>query len=584
MSRIYEPARQLGTYFVLGWENSKIPVVKVVTMKSCSQFKIIILMLSCLAPFQLAFADVGPFIKTKWGQGRDYQAACPEQNGAKTYPGCTTLAAAQILYYYQHQSTPEKDMSYGLDHKGLSGPDIQGRSLNLKLTQFNYDWDEMTLDVSGASSSKINATAEFIYHVGVSLTAQFGGGQGSSATGRQIENAFRGCWGFNKKSRRSMTIISKTAFRLNDREFDAMIKAELDAGRPVMYMAQEATTNVGHAFIIDGYRNSDGKVHVNFGWGGHGNGYYQSAKLVDPSNRSWTREPMIYLGLEPSDGYAALMAPSKATKENFSWNGTGSIISYSSGTKTGYGLTKDEARIHPSRENPMVVFQWEIDQRDGKRLEIDVEQSYQGTATITYGLWNDRSKDKTYPNVTLPFVLDPAKDKKSVEDQSYYVIAVRFNSNPKQSAAVYAECSNKAGSIGSSQDENGFLVDGLEWQGNASVISYSSGTQTGYGLDHDETAIHPQSKASVVFFQWEIDGSDGTKLVIDCDTVKTATIQYGVWSERGQDIIKREVSLPFTLDPKADNLSNADGEYYVIKVSFQSQSSTTGAVTAKTKK
>jgi hypothetical protein len=105
-----------------------------------------------------------------------------------------------------------------------------------------------------------------------------------------------------------MTIISKTVFCFSDDK----IKAELDPGRPVMYMAQEAKTNVGHAFGIDGNRNSDGKAHVNFGWGGHGHGYYDSGAMTDRSNRSWNREPMIYL----KTGAAPQMANTTSSKSS----------------------------------------------------------------------------------------------------------------------------------------------------------------------------------------------------------------------------------------------------------------------------
>jgi hypothetical protein len=250
------------------------------------------------------------------------------------------------------------------------------------------------------------------------------------------ENAFRATWGFHNKSRRAMTIISKSAFRLSDQQFDSTIKSELDAGRPVMYMAQEAKQNIGHAFIIAGYRSSDGKVHINFGWGGYGNGYYSSATLTDPSGRSWNREPMIYLGLESESGYAALMAPASATAPNYSWNGTGSIISFSSGNKIGYGLDKDEAAIHSSSSSAVVFFQWEIDSRDGHKLVIDAKGMK--TATIRYGVWSHRSQDIMKKNVSLPYTIDPKKDNVSYADGEYYVISVSFEKAPAKSIAVTA--------------------------------------------------------------------------------------------------------------------------------------------------
>ena len=75
-----------------------------------------------------------------------------------------------------------------------------------------------------------------------------------------------------------MSVISKEAFGYSDQEWADLIRAELDAGRPVLYMATEPG-GAGHAFVIDGYRD-DGLVHVNFGWGGYGNGYYDANVLA----------------------------------------------------------------------------------------------------------------------------------------------------------------------------------------------------------------------------------------------------------------------------------------------------------------
>jgi hypothetical protein len=127
---------------------------------------------------QSARADVGPLIKTRWGQGGKYQGACPQKGREQSYPGCTSLASAQILYYYKYQRSASRDVSYQLDHAGLSGPDIQARTLSLDLTSYSYDWSQMALDAERAEASNAHATAQFIYHVGVSLNAQFGGGQG----------------------------------------------------------------------------------------------------------------------------------------------------------------------------------------------------------------------------------------------------------------------------------------------------------------------------------------------------------------------------------------------------------------------
>ena len=76
----------------------------------------------------------------------------------------------------------------------------------------------------------------------------------------------------------------------------------------------------------------------------------------------------------------------------------------------------------------VVFFQWEIDNRDGTRLMLKADGI--SHATVTYGPWNDRSKDVTHRHVPFPFILDPKQDGFSVEDQEYYVIAVRFEQKP----------------------------------------------------------------------------------------------------------------------------------------------------------
>ena len=67
--------------------------------------------------------------------------------------------------------------------------------------------------------------------------------------------------------------------------------------------------------------------------------------------------------------------------------------------------------------------------------------------------------------------------------------------------------------------------------------------------------------------------------MLDAEGMGEATITYGAWGSREQDVT-RTVALPYTLDPAADGKSTADGEYYVIKVAFDEAPSQATAVTA----
>ncbi len=266
------------------------------------------------------------------------------------------------------------------------------------------------------------------------------------------------------------------------------------------------------------------------------------------------------------------------TATEYTWNGNASIISMTSETDTGYGLDMDMSRIHPGNAKPVVFFQWEIDGRDGRRLEIKGGSK----ATITYGSWGDRTNDRTYKNVTLPFVLDPAKDGKNVSDGQYYVVAVKYEDEPGAKTDVVATTTDAAASSATSEKAEPVSVDGHTWNGNASVISHSSGSKTGYGLNFDIANIHPTSASNpVVFFQWEVSAADGNTLEISADGMTKATITYGTWSNRDADVTKT-VNLPYTIDPAADGLTVQDGSWFVIKVAFDSKPATKTAVWAKT--
>ena len=66
----------------------------------------------------------------------------------------------------------------------------------------------------------------------------------------------------------------------DDDEWTELVYDELKNKRPVLYGGMDNTFG-GHAFVLDGIDN-EGKVHVNWGWDGTADGYYQLLKL-DPN-------------------------------------------------------------------------------------------------------------------------------------------------------------------------------------------------------------------------------------------------------------------------------------------------------------
>ncbi len=268
-----------------------------------------------------------------------------------------------------------------------------------------------------------------------------------------------------------------------------------------------------------------------------------------------------------------------------SWNGNASIIHFngssavSDGSKK-FGVNMDITRIHPdgfqTDKKPVVFFQWQVDLDKGKNLEISAP-GYNGKATISYGPWNKENKDKrSYFNVSFPFILNPSKDF-THENGNWYVIAVSFYEKVNTVITVKAEAVNKPGSSYTSNTFQEVLVSlsgPRSWTGNGSIISRTveSSSDEDFSINIDWAYVESvTSPASVVFFQWEVDKRDGTKLEISSDDncVSQARLVYGPWNDRSRDISQVK-KLPYKLDPTLNayplEVNEDNGPWYVVAV------------------
>ena len=77
-----------------------------------------------------------------------------------------------------------------------------------------------------------------------------------------------------------------------------LIYNELSMGRPVFYAGNSPTFG-GHAFVIDGY-DSTGRVHINWGWRGSDDGYYD-IDLTEGEN-NYSKNQSMVIGIMPPSG------------------------------------------------------------------------------------------------------------------------------------------------------------------------------------------------------------------------------------------------------------------------------------------
>jgi len=211
---------------------------------------------------------VDPLMTSRWWQRPLYNNYCPYDSvsHARTVTGCVATAMAQIMRYWQWPEVGYGSHSYEWSHYGTISADFGDTY---------YNWDQMPDTLSYAcTSEEIDAVATLMYHAGVSVDMMYdpeGSGAYTASSGDLgfpcAENAYKTYFRYNPM------LQSRHKSAYTDTEWDSLMRAELDAGRPVHYGAAEPYIHSGHVFVIDGY-DSLGMFHVNWGWGGRYDAWY----------------------------------------------------------------------------------------------------------------------------------------------------------------------------------------------------------------------------------------------------------------------------------------------------------------------
>lgn len=246
-----------------------------------------------------ATVETGPLLgDIRWGQGNPYNYLCPYSTTKNelSATGCVATAMAQIMKYYKWPVTGTGSNSYSFNTL-----DSQTRTISVNFGQTKYKWDKM-LDSYGstATADEDTAAAQLVYHCGVAVNMQYGIPEngGSSATSTDAGLAFKNHFGYDE----DLQSYSRMYFTTST--WNNMIIKEIDAGRPVIYSG--SSDKGGHTFVCDGY-NSDGYFHINWGWDGNANGYYE-LNILNPdyvgtggSADGYSQDQEIITGIQKPD-------------------------------------------------------------------------------------------------------------------------------------------------------------------------------------------------------------------------------------------------------------------------------------------
>ena len=200
--------------------------------------------------------------------------------------GCVATAGAIVMKHHGYPAKGTGSHSYTWNGKTLTAN-----------FEHDYDWASMPAKYDGTNDAAFDGVARLMADLGVAVEMQYAKNGSGAYIGNMI-SALQTYFGYSK-----LTYLAS----IDDMEaeaWNAKLRGEIDANRPILYSASDASAG-GHSFIIDGYK--DESFSVNWGWGGYCNGFYRIGALNPESAGKPTGDKYIMgqtavIGLQPSDG------------------------------------------------------------------------------------------------------------------------------------------------------------------------------------------------------------------------------------------------------------------------------------------
>lgn len=250
-----------------------------------------------------ASEGVSPILNSiQWGQSKPYNNLCPLYRGERTATGCVATAMAQVMKFYSFPDKGRGYVSYKTSTNRLNVTHDFSKDL--------FDWSNM-LDsyVSDYTVQQANAVAVLMASCGASVEMDYGISNqgGSGAYQYRLLNGYIENFGYDDDAALAIRNFCSTE------DWHNLLINELNAGRPVNYRGASMRDG-GHSFVIDGYRmgvNQYPDYHVNWGWDGVCDGYYQIVNLHPQedgnyaTNNPFSESQQMTIGIMPEDGIAA---------------------------------------------------------------------------------------------------------------------------------------------------------------------------------------------------------------------------------------------------------------------------------------
>lgn len=236
---------------------------------------------------------VNPLLTANWSQNAPYWNECPVYGNDTCYTGCPATSLSMVFHYWKYpkQLTPTVP-SYTTPSYGTVLPELPPTV---------FDWDNMIDEYANNSYTQVQASAvaHLMRYIGQVEEMDYTI-SGSGAYGKDVLRAVK-FFEYDQNAQLLFKTDDLGYANYSDAQWAYLIQVELEAGRPIVYLAYDNYTGMGHAFNIDGY-DGDGNYHINWGWNGRGNGHFALNAFTYGDYTFGTGQQMV-IGIQPSQGF-----------------------------------------------------------------------------------------------------------------------------------------------------------------------------------------------------------------------------------------------------------------------------------------
>jgi hypothetical protein len=239
----------------------------------------------------VSYDVVGPFVTSIWHQNSPYNNMCPKVSGVSCDVGCVAISMAQMVRYYGYPENPTGKITWNTENRRLG-------TMTVDFSSYSLDYSLMLDDVTAYSNTEIiNQVATLSFLCGAAAQMQYS----TSGSAAYDENALVGLRDYFGYSPAELRLQYRECFA-TQAEWNQLIYDELMNNGPLIMGAASDVGSTkdaaGHSFIIDGI-DSDGFVHVNWGWGGSYDNYFDISLMTLPMYE-FSKDQCVILGIHPA--------------------------------------------------------------------------------------------------------------------------------------------------------------------------------------------------------------------------------------------------------------------------------------------